>query len=169
MTQKIFNVIVALGLVVVGFMAFKPDATQFGAVTNNITHSEQGVWWFSNTHYFGSTQQTSVSSAGAVTIGATGTATAGDQWGTCSLIAPSFTVAASTTVPMDCAVTGAVSTDFVLTQFATSSANGQGWSIKGAAASTTSGFVTLRVANETGTSAIIPASIASSTKYLIRR
>lgn len=85
---------------------------------------------------------------------------------TCSLIASSFTVAASTTVPMDCAVTGVVSGDNVLSGFATSTAAGNGWTITGVSASSTSGFLTFRVTNNTGASNVIPASLASSTPYL---
>lgn len=87
--------------------------------------------------------------------------------GTCSLIAPSFTVAASTTVSMDCAVTGVVTGDVVFAQFATSTSNGNGWIVTGASASTTSNYITLRVTNFVGVSSIIPASIASSTTYLV--
>lgn len=87
--------------------------------------------------------------------------------GSCSLIAPSFTVAASTTVSMDCAVTGVVTGDTVFADFATSTVTGNGWAVDGSSASTTSGFVTLRVTNWTGTSSVIPASIASTTDYLV--
>lgn len=92
------------------------------------------------------------------------------SFGTCSLIANTFTVAASSTVPMDCAITGVVSTDGVFAQFATSSQIGLGgWSIRGASASSTSGFITLSVVNGTGASNVIPASLASTTKYIVLR
>lgn len=84
---------------------------------------------------------------------------------TCSLIAPSFTVAASTTVTMDCAVTGVLSGDIVKAWFATSTSPGNGWAIFQSAASTTSNFITMRVTNFTGASAVIPASLASTTQY----
>lgn len=94
------------------------------------------------------------------------------SFGTCSLIASNYTVAASSTVPMDCAVTGVVSTDGVFAQFATSTIGPGifgGWSIRGASASTTAGFVTISVVNGAGGSALIPASIASSTKFIVLR
>lgn len=94
------------------------------------------------------------------------------QFGTCSLIAPSYSVAASTTVPMDCAIAGVLSTDGVFAQFATSTATSYGgWQIRGAAASSTNGFITISVVNGTGSASasVIPASIASSTKYIILR
>lgn len=87
--------------------------------------------------------------------------------GTCSLISNAFSVTASTTKAMDCAVTGVVSGDIVQAWFPTSTITTGGWQIVGASASTTSGFVTLSVYNGAGTgaSAIIPASLASSTEY----
>jgi len=92
------------------------------------------------------------------------------DFGTCSLIAPSYTVAASTTVAMDCAATGALATDVnIIAQFATSTATGAGWLITGVSASSTADFLTLRVANNTGASAVIPASLASSTPWFIIR
>lgn len=85
--------------------------------------------------------------------------------GTCILIAPNYTVAATTTVSMDCAVAGLVTGDIVESQFATSTTAGNGWVVTGASASSTSGFATLRVTNFTGASNVIPASIASTTQF----
>lgn len=89
--------------------------------------------------------------------------------GTCSLIANSYTVAASSTVQMDCAITGVVSTDGVFAQFASSTPGFGGWSIRGASASSTAGFATISVVNGTGGSSLMPASIASTTKYIVLR
>lgn len=96
----------------------------------------------------------------------TATAINGLNWGTCSLIGDVYSVNASTTKAFDCAVTGAVSTDVVLAGFATSTAAGQGWRVTGASASTTAGFDTFTIANESGVTAVIPASLASTTKYI---
>lgn len=87
--------------------------------------------------------------------------------GTCNMIAPSFTFAASSSQPFDCAIPGVKSGDVVWLGFATSSANGAGWLVTQASASTTAGYVTGRLVNNTGTSAVIPASLASSTKYTV--
>lgn len=95
-----------------------------------------------------------------------GTAINGISWATCSLISSNFVVTASTTAIMDCAVTGALSSDAVFAMFATSTASGAGWEILGASASTTAGFDTIAVTNGTGANAVIPASIASTTKVL---
>lgn len=93
------------------------------------------------------------------------------NFGTCSLIASNYTVAASTSVAMDCAVTGAQSADKVFSNFATSSVSsaGPGWEVVGASASSTAGYLTFRITNGTGASAIIPASIASTTPFIDMR
>lgn len=84
----------------------------------------------------------------------------------CSLIAATYTVAASTTVVMDCAVPGLVAGDGIEAQFGTSTQPlFLGWAITGASASSTSGFATFRIANMTGASAIIPSTLASTTQY----
>src|SRR5262249_23005150 len=95
-----------------------------------------------------------------------------DIWtGTGTMIASNFTVAATSTIPVDVAMTGVVSTDtFVEASLATTSAAGFGWFVTSASASSTNGYVTLRLANATGGSAIVPASIASSSvKIIVRR
>lgn len=92
------------------------------------------------------------------------------SFGTCSLISSNYTVAATTTVAMDCAITGVVSTDGVFAQFASSTAAQYGgWSIRGASASTTAGYAVISLVNGTGASGLIPASIASTTKYIVLR
>lgn len=88
-------------------------------------------------------------------------------FGGCNMIASSFSFAASSSVAVDCAVPGVVTGDSVEAWFATSSSNGAGWLVTQSSASTTAGFITLRIVNNTGASAVIPASIASSTKYLV--
>lgn len=102
-------------------------------------------------------------------IGSRGTDLKALQKGTCSMIAASFTIAATSSVPVDCAVAGAVSGDTVFAGLATSTAVYGGWEVINASASSTPGFITLRLVNNTGASAVIPASIASSTPYLLLR
>lgn len=91
--------------------------------------------------------------------------------GTCALILPGTnTATASTSISMDCAVTGVVSGDTVFASFATSTAitstAGLGWSIAGASASTTSGFITLRINNNTGANNV-PSPVGSTTQFLV--
>lgn len=119
---------------------------------------------------FGGTTNYDELDASVLRVGGTnGTRLALLALSSCSLIASNYTVAASTTVPMDCAVTGVVSTDSAFAQFGTSTPSLKGWSVAGASASSTAGFITVDVANGIGASGIIPASIASSTKLIIVR
>lgn len=113
----------------------------------------------------------SIKTTGDLTVGSSGTTVSQMQKGTCSLIAPSFSVTASTSVAMDCAVTGVQASDVVFAMFASStpSTAGSGWEVVGASASSTSGFITLSITNGTGATAVIPASLASTTQYLILR
>lgn len=91
--------------------------------------------------------------------------------GTCALILPGTnTATASTSISMDCAVTGVVSGDTVFASFATSSAitntAALGWSVAGASASSTSGFITLRINNNTGANNV-PSPVGSTTQYIV--
>lgn len=94
--------------------------------------------------------------------------------GTCTLIVQATAQTASTSAPYDCAVTGVVAGDVVNPGgFSTTTAtaawgNTPGWIIVGAKASTTSGFITFMVANQTGTaSSLSTTGLASSTNYTI--
>jgi len=105
-----------------------------------------------------------------LTTGSSGTKVDQLITGTCSLLltgGTNVTIAATTTKIADCAVSGVVTGDVVFAQFATSTAVNGGWTITSAAASTTSGYITVGVQNNTGASAVIPASVASTTRYLI--
>lgn len=94
----------------------------------------------------------------------------GIAFGTCALIAPSYTVTASTTAAFDCAAAAVLPTDlFISSELATSTAAGTGWQLVGVSASSTAGFITYRIANNTGTTAVIPASLASSTAWSLIR
>lgn len=121
---------------------------------------------FTGTHVLGGVYSNSSS------VGPSGTLTSSDIWtGTGTLIASTFTVAPTTTLAMDIAVAGVVSTDtFVLASFGNPSSEAYGgWTIKSAAASSTNGYVTVKVLNLTGASAIVPAALASSSvKVLVR-
>lgn len=107
-----------------------------------------------------------------------GSALSGMSFGTCALIndnsapeATSFTVAATSTASYSCTATNVLTTDTaVFAQFATTTSAGNvGWWVTGASASTTAGAIVVTVYNGTGGSAIIPASLASSTHYMVLR
>jgi len=122
---------------------------------------------------------TPVDSGDGLTVGSSGTNVSFIASGTCTLVTGAGGTdeshTASTTEPYDCAVTGAVSGDDVLMQFATStettSTVSSGWVIVGAKASTTSGYITANILNFSGGTRAISASgqIASTTTYLILR
>lgn len=97
--------------------------------------------------------------ASALKIGTNGSRVGPIIAGTCSLIMSNYTIAATTTVAADCAVSGVVSGDIVFANFATSTANFGGWLVPQSSASSTSGFITLRITNTTGATALIPASM----------
>lgn len=93
----------------------------------------------------------------------------------CNLIGTDASQAASTTLAYDCAVTGVTSSDTVIAQLSTTTQNSVidnnttagPWAIYSAKASTTAGFVTVRLHN--GGLAAIPSvsSVGSSTAVLI--
>lgn len=172
MKENIIGAVAALALfigVVLWFHqpALKMAPTNFGATSAGGLLAENYIPYILYNGGYSSAKDLNIT--GGVTFGSSGTTFTQFQKGTCSLIAPSFTVAASTTVSMDCAVTGVVSGDIVFADFATSTVGGNGWAVDGSSASTTSGFITLRVTNWTGASNVIQSSIASSTDYLIIR
>lgn len=98
--------------------------------------------------------------------------------GSCALIVgtQNIAVVATTTTVADCAVTGVVSTDLVTNGiFSTTTlsnplwgSTSSSWTIVKAAASSTSGFITFTILNQTGGSATLSSSgIASSTTYTV--
>lgn len=108
-----------------------------------------------------------------LTIGNSGTAIGDAIYGTCALTVPPWAnIPATTSKPFDCAVTGVVSTAVVIAQIATTTASPYttfgGWSIEGADASSTAGFITVVLRNGTGAvSNPSQFSFASTTAYQI--
>lgn len=148
--------IIAIGLsvvaiVIAGFAFVAPHSPTLGNATQSYWDAKLG---------YKVNGTTVLNSSGFIT---------GPTTGTCSLIANNYTLAASSSIAMDCAITGILPGDILFGQFATSSANGAGWLITQASASSTAGFGTFRVVNNTGASALIPASVASTTSYFVSR
>lgn len=83
--------------------------------------------------------------------------------GTCNLVGG--TIAATSSAVADCAVTGVLDGDLVFATLATSTANAV---IDGARASSTSGFITVRLHNLTGAASSVSA-LGSSTAYFVIR
>lgn len=96
-------------------------------------------------------------------LGTSGTSLSQIVKGTCNLVGG--TVAATSTAFADCAVTGVVDGDLVFATFATST---PGATIVGARASSTSGFITVKVLNLSGASRDITA-FGTSTAYVVIR
>lgn len=90
--------------------------------------------------------------------------------GTCTLLA-NFSITATTTRSVDCAVSEARSGDVVFVQLARSTAMAQQYVVKSANASTTSGFISVDLLNLTGASAVPSATsgFGSSTTYVLYR
>ena len=139
-------VIIAIG----GYFYPSVSASVFGANATGPAHYQTESFWQ------------------GLQLGQRGSVISNALFGKCSLISNNFTVTASTSVAMDCAVTGATSADTVFGNFATSTAStaGPGWEVVGVSASSTAGYDTFRITNGTGATATIPASLASSTEYL---
>lgn len=158
--------VVALVAVIIAIGSYFHAVPSFGAASGQSHFQKES---FLQGLAAGVRDQFSVDNLGKVTIGASGTAVTQLLKGTCSLIGDTYTVIASTTKAFDCAVTGALTGDLVFPGNATSTVAGLGWENSSGSASSTAGFITIRVSNSTGANAVIPASVASSTPYFILR
>ncbi|MFA6095409.1 MAG: hypothetical protein WC767_01040 [Candidatus Paceibacterota bacterium] len=106
-----------------------------------------------------------------ITVGSSGTAITQVLKGTCTLLA-NVSIAATSTGFADCAVTGVQSGDNVFVSLSTTTtAIGNNWVVAGTKASTTAGFISVKLLNLTGTTAVPAATsgFGSSTSYLIVR
>lgn len=123
-------------------------------------NSSEAVGGTSNTN-----SDLKITPPGSLSVGTTSSATAFTfiKKGTCNLVGG--TIAATSTGFADCAVTGALAGDLVFATFATSS---PGATIVGARASSTAGFITVKILNLSGASAHTTA-FGTSTAYLIVR
>lgn len=95
-------------------------------------------------------------------LGTNGSSGTFSKWGTCNLVGGA--IAATSSASADCAVTGVLAGDIVIATLSTSSIG----VITGAAASTTSGFITVRVFNLTGAASSVSA-LGTSTSYRVTR
>jgi len=100
---KIIGAILALALVViVGFLVTRPDAPRAG-ITNQVGYLQQLVSWFSNTVYFGTTQQASIDGSGNVS-------TSGDLTVSGGTVSLATSNTATSTLAVGCIQTVATST-----------------------------------------------------------
>jgi hypothetical protein len=157
MTQNIIRALVALGAVVAlglgGFLIVQNGQNLGGAAYEALTKQ------------FGNGSQ------GGIIVG-NGTQLLQVLKGTCNLVGADVSQAATTSAPYDCAVSGVQSGDLVIAQLGTTTQNASSlrWNIEAAVASSTSGYITLRLSNGTGASAKPSVtSVGSSTQYVIIR
>lgn len=123
-------------------------------------------------HLGGVTNYDTLSITG-LTLGTQSTTTAASpvqtkMYGTsCTLIGTDISHTASTTKPYDCAITGVTSSDKVMAIYASTTpigaGNTLGWTVMGAKASTTAGYVTILLGNFTGASAAPSVTSVGST------
>lgn len=91
--------------------------------------------------------------------------------GSCALIGTDASQTGTSTVAYDCAVTGVVAGDTVIAQLSTSTpfSTSRSWDIVAAKASSTSGFITVLLANNGQTAIPSVTGVGSSTNYMIMR
>lgn len=133
------------------------DAPRSGAVVTSTTQAIQKAAGF-------------IAGTSGIKFGTSGSTVTQLLVGTCNLISDA-SIAATSTAAVDCAVTGSVAGDKVFVSLATTTpSTNLGWRITGANASSTSGYITVKLMNLTGAAAVPSvSSVGSSTQYLIIR
>ncbi len=169
MTKKILAILGSLVIVVAVYMAYSyHNAPSLLGLTNQCASGQTCLPSLELTGPNSGVTNAFQVDSGSFAFGANGTSLSQIIDGNGSIIG-NKPVTASTTVAFDIAVTGVVSGDRCIAQAASTTQTLLGFSIVGCSASTTSGFITLLVANATGASAVVPYPIASSTHYFITR
>jgi len=163
------NILKNIGLVIAGvivgllFSAISVKSNPVGGVYNQVTK------YFYDGINVGTSGQYTISSTGAVTntasvtTGTNGSTISFVKATTCNLVGG--TIAATSSAVGDCAVTGVVAGDLVIPTLATSTANVVA---TGARASSTAGFVTVRLLNLTGSASSFTAVGSSTTLFIFR-
>lgn len=168
MTKAIIAGVIAILLLVAGVAMFSGDRSLSGA-TEFVKKS------FTEGFYAGSSRQTELSRTGALRVGTSGTSVSRVNAGECYLAPGSATIAATSTALIDCqataawdadgtsALTGVTYGDSVQVTFATSTTgNTNGIVVQSASASSTAGYIQLRISNLTGTTFTWPTSGTAS-------
>jgi hypothetical protein len=161
MTQNIIKAIVALGVVAVILLG---GLLMFGRGTGQAP-SLGGAAYEALTKQFGNGTQ------GGIIVG-NGTQLTQVLKGTGNMIGADTSQAATSSAPYDIAVPGVLPGDLVFAQLSTTTQNATSlrWSIEAAIASSTNGFITVRLSNGTGVAAKPSAtSVGSSTQFVIIR
>lgn len=107
-------------------------------------------------------------------VGSSGSTVTSTKIGNCTIFAYATTIAASSTANVDCqggaaaltAISGIQAGDFVFVQMPTTTPTTfEGLQLRGASASTTSGYIHLKLYNGTGTTYTWTAAASSSIQY----
>ena len=165
--------LVGVVLVIVGgIVLLTRGAPTFGAASNQTTVGNP--YAFTNTTY-GVTLASST--ATKLKVGASGSQITGIKFGTCTITAYATTIAATTTATVDCsagssapsAISGILVTDEVVwARLASSTATTNlGLIVQDVSASTTAGYLTLKIFNGTGTTFTWSSAASSSVRYTI--
>lgn len=178
--QKLFNSIAVIALVL-SFFVFVPSfhtaSKRAGGTTNyDILDVSDGYKVDGTTVIDGSGN---VAPTSTFTLGTNGTALTELKSGTCTIFAYATTIAASSSAQVDCqanttggltAISGIQSGDRVFASLAsTTVAASNGLAITWVAASTTPGYITLKISNLTGTTFTWASTASSSVPYLVVR
>lgn len=112
---------------------------------------------------------------GTTTVGASGTATSKMKWGTCTIHSTATTIAASSTAEVSCqggasaltAISGITAGDAVFVQQPTTTPTTFGGLKFLASASSTAGYIHMKVINNTGGTFTWTSAASSSIPYLV--
>ena len=170
MTNKIIGVIAVLAILISGYslylsFASSPAAPSFGSVGVKLAENYDPYIRYNGGYYSLLPISTTggITNTGTWTQGTNGTAITRVNTGTCFIKAYSATISATSTAQVDCqatqndssaisALAGVTYGDNVIATLGTSTAGTLGGLVlEGAAASSTSGYLTLYIANLTGT------------------
>jgi len=147
MTKNIGTIALVIAIFIGGFFAGSSMSS------NDLRGSTSATWTAAN-----------LVSQGTLKVGTNGTVIGDILSGSCT-ISGNAPITATTAAPFACAVAGAGDGDVVMVQQATTTSSG--FSIVGASASSTAGFITISVANRSGADGAVPSSIASGTRYWV--
>ncbi len=173
-TKLFVGAIIGLIVIVGGFVLLRSHSGtpgMLGAAANVTTIGNP--WAFTNTVSFSG----ALSLLSSLKIGSTGTAITRENGGFCNIQAGANTIAATTTQTVDCvlaspantALTGVTAGDRVfLSQGTTTPTTAEGLTILGESASSTPGYITLKLFNGTGTTFTWTAAASSSWPYLVQ-
>lgn len=167
---------IVLGVVIVvvlGLLWMFSGSDRYGATTrfSGITVGSDGLVVNGASTLAGAFSNTSATTLASTTAtslktGQLGTQATLEKWGTCNLIGTP-TITATSSAPMDCAITGIVAGDNLTLHMATTSriSAASYWSIVGYSASSTSGYATVNIYNGTGADGVPPIGATSSLQY----